>query len=149
MSNKPAAFTGEYRFLSNFYPCDIAFENVLYPSVENAYQAAKCWDTSDRIRFCSITAVQAKRLGKIVPIRDDWEEVKLFIMESLVKIKFSNNPSLKKLLIDTGHTYLAEENYWGDTYWGTCKGIGENRLGRILMTVRNELIREEQLEGIQ
>ena len=35
-------FAGEYFFLSNFYPCRVAFYGMCFPSVEAAFQAAKC-----------------------------------------------------------------------------------------------------------
>lgn len=143
-----AEFTGKYRFLSNFWSCFITYEGVIYPSVENAYQAAKCKNASDRERFVNIKASEAKKLGKVVEMRPDWEEivheeydpvpVKISIMYSLVEQKFSTNP-LKRFLLETGDEEMQEGNYWGDTYWGTVNGWGKNHLGKILMKVREEL----------
>jgi len=133
------SFTGKYRFLSNFYPVDINYESITYPSVENAYQAAKTTDILQRIPFQTMSAAQAKRAGKILDIRPDWDEVKKSIMFTLVYNKFKFHPKLGKMLLDTGNSMLVEGNTWGDTYWGICNGKGFNHLGDILMKIRNHL----------
>ncbi|NWN81082.1 NADAR family protein, partial [Bacillus sp. (in: firmicutes)] len=46
---------------------------------------------------------------------------------------------LKNKLLQTGESILIEGNTWGDKIWGVCNGVGENKLGKILMKVRNEL----------
>ena len=73
-----------------------------------------------------------------VKLREDWEQVKLLVMEDLVRQKFSKDP-LKDRLLSTGSEYLEETNWWKDTYWGVCNGVGENILGQILMRVRDSL----------
>ena len=60
-------------------------------------------------------------------------------MYEIVLAKFTQNPDLKKKLLATGDEHLEEGNTWGDTIWGTVDGVGENRLGKILMRVRDEL----------
>ena len=67
------------------------------------------------------------------------EEVKDQIMYEIVLNKFSQNEELREKLIATGDEYLAEGNTWHDTYWGVCNGKGKNKLGKILMQVREEL----------
>lgn len=133
-------FKGQYRFLSNFYPCSIAYGGAVYPSVEHAFQAAKAISKVDRdyIR-CQDTSGRAKRAGRSIAIRRDWESVKLGIMEELVRIKFEDNSDLAKMLIGTGNQKLVEGNTWEDTYWGVCRGKGSNHLGKILMKIRGEL----------
>ena len=74
-----------------------------------------------------------------MPLRDDWEAVKIQIMYQIVYAKFSQNPLLKQKLLDTGDAYLQEGNTWYDTFWGVCNGVGQNNLGYILMRVREEL----------
>lgn len=128
-------FEGKYRFLSNFYPC---FPDGL--SVEHRYQAAKAISFFDWYWVLSSpNAGIAKKRGRQIEVRKDWEQVKLNIMEQLLNHKFLNNPDLKKLLLDTGERELIEGNWWGDTFWGVCNGIGENHLGKLLMKVRKEL----------
>lgn len=81
---------------------------------------------------------EAKKWGTTIPIRQDWEDVNLDIMRELTRKKFSH-PSFAKKLLDTGDIVIEETNYWHDTFWGVCNGIGENWLGKILMEVREEL----------
>lgn len=130
------SFTGEYRFLSNFYPCQVFLEGVEYESVEHAYQAAKTVIPEEREMFrAGISAGKAKRLGKTVTLRPDWEACKLQVMENLLIQKFSRDP-LKGLLLNTSTDTLIEGNSWGDVFWGVCAGKGENYLGKLLMKIR-------------
>lgn len=134
-------FTGEHRFLSNFYPAIIEINGWQFPSAEHAYQAAKSLNPIVWRQFQHgkefITAGQAKRLGSRIQIRCDWNSVKLGIMREIVECKFEQNPNLLYLLIMTNPVELIEGNHWGDTFWGVCKGKGENHLGQILMGVRS------------
>lgn len=135
-------FRGRYRFLSNFFPCRIDWEGITYPSVEHAYQACKTLNQKERLRIASLsTPGQAKRIGKELTIRPDWETVKISIMESLVRHKFSRHPTLKQLLLATANQEIQEGNSWNDTFWGVSLSTGEgrNELGKILMRIRKEL----------
>ncbi len=134
-------FDGEYRWLSNFHPVSVMFEQREYRSVEHAYQAAKTLDISQRARIQqAATPGLAKKIGRAVTIRSDWPESKLDVMLELLNQKFnSERPELRALLRATGDRELIEGNYWGDTYWGVCRGKGENHLGRLLMLIRSEL----------
>ena len=134
-------FTGEYRFLSNFWSAKVVYEGMEYPSVENAYQAAKCADPADRARFVGISASEAKKLGRQVTMRSDWDSVKYAVMLELVRQKFALNRALAERLLATGDAMLVEGNTWRDVYWGVDlnTGEGENHLGEILMDVRRGL----------
>ena len=138
-----AELNGKYRFLSNFWSCILEWDGQLYPSVENAYQATKCADPDDRLKFVAIKASEAKRLGRVIRMRPDWDSVKLDVMLRLVRRKFEDE-KLASLLLETGAEEIQEGNWWGDTYWGTVNGVGENHLGKILMKVRHELYAEGQ-----
>lgn len=139
-------FSGEYHFLSNFHPVSVEYEGVTYPSVEHAYQAAKSLDLEERdIIRSSGSAGMAKRLGRHVKVRDDWDDIKLEIMSELVYQKFYGDPDLANKLLGTRDKVLVEGNWWGDRFWGVCNGVGYNHLGRILMAVRN-LLEEERNE---
>lgn len=140
------SFYGEYRFLSNFYEATVFYEDIEYPTSEHCFQAAKihypsCQATFDaRIDVIMLeTPGQAKRWGKKVPLRPDWQEVKYSIMYDIVLAKFRQHPSLAKKLIETGDAELIEGNTWGDKIWGVCDGVGTNWLGKILMEVRGKL----------
>jgi N-glycosidase YbiA len=130
-------FREEYFFLSNFYPVQIKMDDIFYPSLEHAYQASKTLDEDERlmIRFAS-TPGKAKRMGKEITIRQDWDKVKVGIMKKLLEQKFSK-PALKKMLLETGDEEIIEGNEWGDTFWGICNGEGSNILGKLLMEIRN------------
>jgi hypothetical protein len=132
-------FTDKYDFLSNFFEHSITWEGITYPSVEHAYQAAKSKDVAEKTKIALLsTPGQAKRVGRAVQLRPDWEHVKIGIMLELVRLKFSD-PILKKKLLDTGDEELVEGNFWHDFFWGVCDGTGLNWLGKILMEVRGEL----------
>lgn len=133
-------FSGKNRFMSNFYPSQIVYEGVTYPSVEHAFQAAKTHDKKLRKWISSLNKpADAKKEGRNLKLREDWEQVKNDIMKELVRLKFKCHPSLRQKLLDTGDSYLEETNTWGDTYWGVCRGKGKNVLGKLLMEVRSEL----------
>ena len=133
-------FRGEFHWLSNFYSCPVPFEGLTFDSSEAAFQAAKCLDMKERERFLGLSGGQAKRLGKRVELRSDWETVKIEIMRQVLKSKFTQNPELREKLIATGDTELIEGNNWNDRFWGVCRGVGQNHLGKLLMEVRAELV---------
>lgn len=81
----------------------------------------------------------AKRLGRQAPIREGWDKLKTDVMYELVRQKFRQHPQLSEQLLSTGDANLVEGNWWGDKFWGVCKGEGENHLGLILMRVRQEI----------
>lgn len=131
-------FQGDYRWLSNFAIQAIIFEGKSYPATENAYQAAKTVIDAERVQFETMTPGQAKRTGKIVTMRSDWDSVKLSIMEEVTRKKYQHDPFKSKLL-ETGDKEIQEGNTWNDTFWGICNGEGENNLGKIIMKIRGEL----------
>lgn len=140
MNSTLGGFQGEYRFLSNFWPAVVTYNDIEFPTVEHAYQAAKSIETIWQLQVQRMNSPgSAKRFGKIIPLREDWEQVKLGIMEDLIRQKFINDQGLKELLMATGTTQLIEVNKWNDTFWGECKGVGYNHLGKILMKIRREL----------
>ncbi|KAI8846959.1 hypothetical protein BC829DRAFT_254236 [Chytridium lagenaria] len=126
------SFRGHSSFLSNFHPCDIEAQKVSLVS-PNA-------DTIKKT-FSTMTPQQAKRNGRKVPLRDDWDSVKIEVMKRLVEIKFERGSELAMLLMGTGDMELVEGNVWNDTFWGVSlkSGKGENHLGKILMNRRREL----------
>lgn len=133
-------FREEFAFLSNFAPCKINFMGRVFPSTENAYAAAKCKYEEDIDQFTTISSGQAKRLGRRVANREDWDSVKLKIMEELLVQKFNQEP-FKQKLIDTGDQEILEGNSWGDKFWGVDEKtlIGENNLGKLLMKIRENI----------
>lgn len=143
---KITSFRGLHQFLSNFYRCEILYEGRLYRSVEHAFQGAKCVNDSDKEKIrLTPTPAAAKRLGRRIQMKANWDEERNDAMEQLLRIKFEN-PALRKNLIETGDYQLIEENKWHDTYWGVCvckkhKSDGQNHLGNLLMKIRDDLIK--------
>lgn len=135
------SFRDDYDFLSNFYPCRIEYQGIWYQNAEAAFQAQKCINEQDKLAFCGLPAAKAKRQGRQVLLRPDWESVKFELMEEIVRAKFTQNPHLADRLLATGDRQIIEGNTWGDTCWGvdTRTRKGDNHLGKILMRVRSEL----------
>lgn len=135
------SFSGEHRWLSNFWPAAVRLGTITFPTVEHAYQAAKFDDPAFHRQLLTCTPGQAKRAAREIPIRADWEIVKLRVMETLVHQKFLVHDDLKARLLATGDAALIEGNHWGDRFWGVDArtGVGENHLGQILMRVRERL----------
>lgn len=138
-------FKDKYEAFSNFYPVVIHYEGLDYPSVEHAFISAKSLDTSFRLKISSLPGDKAgiaKRMGRNIKLRNNWELIKLSIMKQFLIQKF-NYEEFKTLLLSTDGVLLTEGNYWHDNYWGDCfckkcKSIpGQNNLGKLLMKVRN------------
>ena len=133
------SFSGKYRFLSNFWPCHVTRNGFTYPSVEHAYQAAKTTDPVEHAYIMTAySAGQAKSYGRqIRNLRSDWNDVRIGIMQELLQQKFSDL-QLRTKLENTASEVLVEGNYWGDTFWGMCRGVGQNHLGKLLMEIRGK-----------
>lgn len=143
-----AHFRGPWDFLSNFYPAEIVDGSTRYPTSEHAYQSEKTLDPEWRARIIAApTPAIAKRLGRAAPQRPDWEQVKDAVMDKYVRLKFAQHPDLAQRLSRTWPAVLIEGNDWGDRCWGAeWEGdkwdgdwVGENRLGKLLMKLREEL----------
>jgi ribA/ribD-fused uncharacterized protein len=133
-------FQGEYRFLSNFWICNLVLDGLCYNSSEHAFMCQKTLDEDLRVQIRSApTPAKAKLEGRKVSLRSDWEDVKVRAMYDAVYAKFSQNEDLKIKLLATGDRYLEEGNTWNDVVWGVCRGVGSNCLGQILMLVRSQL----------
>lgn len=139
-------FRDENRFLSNFTPVNIIFDGVIYPSTEHAYVAAKTLNRQvrDDVRRCK-TAGEAKRVGRSISLRPDWNEVRTELMENFLRQKFDVQ-YFQELLMQTGTQTIVEGNTWHDNFWGscvcqnkTCNNTGSNNLGKLLMKIRGEL----------
>lgn len=142
LTSTPAinSFKSEYSFLSNFYPVRIEYKGNLYLTLEHAMQAAKTTNDRDR-RFVNqnCNPAEAKKRGRLIKLRPDWEAVKLDVVRDLLRIKFAPGSKLASKLLATGDAELVEGNKHGDTFWGVCRGVGLNWLGVLLMQIRSEL----------
>lgn len=142
-------FDGKWAFLSNFYWNEIEFEGITYPTNEHFFQAMKTLDINERRQIANcLTPGQAKRMGRRVVLRSDWENVKEDYMLTGLCLKFADE-QLADWLLETGTAELVEGTTWHDNEWGNCscpkcKNIeGKNKLGKLLMKVR-DMIKEER-----
>ncbi len=145
-------FRDEYDFLSNMYTCEIQdslFDDLIYDNVEAAFQASKTLDYDYRKTFINCNGKKAKQQGAALKLRDDWETVKYDILFKLLVTKFSK-PELAKKLKSIKEP-IIEHNTWHDNEYGvcTCKlcGEGKNKLGELLMKVRDRLYYSKMYEG--
>ena len=128
-------FSGEYRFLSNFWQ----EKERGGLSNEHFFQAEKSLDPAERAFVMRASGpIEAKKRGRQITLREDWDLVKDQVMLSNLRNKFYLDRNLWELLLLTGDEELVEVNHWGDRYWGV-DGTGENHLGILLMQVRDEL----------
>lgn len=134
-----------YQVFSNFHPCTVTYEGIIFPSVETAFQAAKTLDMAERRKIAHMYPGAAKKYGRTLTIRTDWEQVKQSVMLYLLRQKFAPGTENARLLLNTGDAVIEEGNWWHDNYWGICRcnrcagKIHENHLGRMLMQLRQEL----------
>lgn len=138
-------FDGEFAFLSNFAYSPISDGNIVFPTVEHYFQAAKTLNMEDYEAIATAdTPGQAKRLGRNVELREDWEEIKEQIMLDALRKKFER-PSFRTRLLATDNEELIEGNTWHDNTWGDCSCDrcqdikGQNKLGKLLMQIREEI----------
>lgn len=141
-------FSGQLEFLSNFSAYPVYYDGYRFPTLENAYQAAKTTNRTIRGTFVPLTPGQSKRAGRALDLRPDWEQRKVPIMRFLLANKFTCNAELAPLLVHyTAGMQLVETNTWHDNEWGdclcgrpACAAPGKNLLGISLMQLRDFLI---------
>ena len=141
-------FRGEYFFLSNFYPCRVIYKRRVFSSSEAAFQSEKCMNNSCRENFLGLTALEAKKLGRTLLVRADWDVVKDEIMYKVLLAKFAD-VDLELKLLRTYPQHIEEGNTWNDTYWGVCNGKGQNKLGKLLMRIRDEKLSGKTYAQVQ
>jgi len=141
-------FQGDYRWLSNFHKQAFYKDGEFWTTAEHYYQAHKAIHRRDftAIRLAK-TPGEAKRMGAAVALREGWNDERLAVMLRALQGKF-RDPELAKLLLGTGDAELIEENTWGDVWWGTCQGYGANKLGGLLMQVRQELKEKREAQDL-
>lgn len=126
-------FRNKYAFLSNFHFSPITIGNYCFNNAEAAYQALKCKGYEQR--FVGLNAKAAKALGRRLPMQEGWNDMRIDAMRYVLQQKFKNPQLMAQLQQIEGH--IQEDNYWNDTFWGVCNGVGENQLGKLLMEIRD------------
>jgi ribA/ribD-fused uncharacterized protein len=129
-------FFYEYRWLSNYHDCDIFWMGLHFKNTEAAYQASKCSEISNAKVFQTMSGLEAKKHSHTFVARRYWDKMRYNIMAQLVFQKYLIHQDLREKLLATGDMYIEETNYWDDTFWGVCNGVGENNLGKITMATR-------------
>lgn len=137
---------GEYGCFSNFTKAKIEIDGLEFTSSEAAWQAFKTTDITERKLFCNMTPAAAKRAGRRLKLRADWEKVKYQLMVEVLRAKFNQHEKMREKLLSTGDEELVEDTTgWHDNIWGDCscekckQVVGKNLLGKALMQVREEL----------
>ncbi len=146
------------QFLANIYPERVSFtyDGIEYRNFETAYQSQKMQKIEDRCHVAKMQPHEAKVYANTRLSRKGWNKpfadeeprpselctcLKDKVMYDLLLIKFSN-PELKAQLLATGDAIINKENNHGDIYWGTCQGIGQGKIGKMLMEIRTRLAAE-------
>lgn len=136
----------EFYCLDNFSSFKVEWDGYLYASLEEAYQTAKFLKSAPEIAEKIKRSHSAHEAQKIAfankdKVRSDWQEVKLTIMEELLRKKLQQNPYVKQKLLQTKDYIIVEDspkdNFWG---WGKDR-TGENHLGKLWMKLRDELLK--------
>lgn len=128
--------TSEFEFLANYYRSNVLFDGDVYPTVEHAFQAAKTDSKYDRQTIKNTYSSRAaKRFGRSISIRSDWDDVRVSVMKKLLESKFANS-KLRELLLSTCDAELVSG---GDDFWGKRDGTGDNHLGKLLMKIRSDI----------
>jgi ribA/ribD-fused uncharacterized protein len=130
---------GAYKEFSNFYPSEIAIDGKNYPTVEHYYQACKATDKKkhEEIRRAK-TPDETKKMAREIKLPPDWHKIKFDVMYNGVYAKFTQNEDLKELLLSTGDKVLHEYAPY-DMVFGLGDGKGKDKLGKILMEVREKI----------
>lgn len=140
-----------YGALSNLFARPMVFEGVRYKTAEHAYKAAQARRPEVRRWLMSApTAELVAAAGERLPNSETlagWSRMRIPVMRSILKAKFSQHEDLRRLLSSTGESRLVEwapEDNAINRFWSEIKGsgAGENHLGRLLMALRAQLRRE-------
>ncbi|WP_414755767.1 NADAR family protein [Anabaena sp. CCY 9910] len=134
-----------YGCFSNFSPHSIEIQGTYWLTVEHYYQAQKFVGSVDAAIIPAIraskTPEEAAALGRCTSrqLRSDWDLVKTIVMREAVLKKFLTHTDIREVLLSTGNEALVE-NSSCDYFWGCgADKTGQNHLGKILMSVREEI----------
>lgn len=138
-------FDGRYKFLNNDYLSPIIMDGQEHLCATAAYLAARCVDPAGRKEFANLPWAAAQALASAVQIKVPEDETKAESMYGILRLKFSQSPSLRTWLLETDNAILVNSNDYHDNYWGACvcrdclNNPGQNVLGVLLMHLRRKL----------
>ena len=136
METKITSFTGNYDFLANTFPNPIKYNGIIYICADSAFWAQRVKDENARKKFKRLSANEARKKALQAEPVENWDAIKISIMEDILIEKFKD-PVLKKHLLATNKLSLINGNTYRDNYWGIYNGSGKNRLGKLLEKVRD------------
>ncbi|MEG0297245.1 MAG: NADAR domain-containing protein [Clostridium sp.] len=132
----------EYGCFSNFAEYEFSENGMKYKTSEHYFQSKKFEGTDAELEVINAKSpMKSAILGRdrTKPLRQDWEMIKDDVMRQAVLLKFSQNESIKTILLSTGNEDIVEKTT-DDYYWGCgTDGTGKNMLGKILVEVREIL----------
>ena len=132
----------EYGCFSNFSMHPVLIDDILYQTTEHYFQSQKFTDESIRKQIRNAkTPYEAAQLGRdrSFLLRRGWESMKDEIMLKAIRAKAAQHDDFKETLISTKNAVIIEHTK-NDSYWADGgDGSGKNRLGKILMKVRDEI----------
>lgn len=137
----------EFYVFSNFSSFEVEWKGRIWKTSEHAYQASHFFETAPELVeeiFNSKSAHEAFKIAKANAEKapKNWEEIKVGIMEDIVRHKLEQNPYVMHKLIQTGDKYIVEDSPKDDCWgWGPNKD-GRNELGKIWMKLRDELVKK-------
>ena len=121
------------------------YQGMEFHTVENFYQAMKTTDVNERRKIAQMNPYEAKKYARSVDLRQNWDTIKLDVMEYALRHKFAAGTAWhQKLITFEDDIVFVERNNWHDTYWGKCvcercDNQGENHLGKILTKIHASL----------
>jgi ribA/ribD-fused uncharacterized protein len=142
-----------YGVFSNLFKRQIVFENETFETAEHAYQAGKPRKKEVRDWILnapspSLVAMAAHGLYSW-DVAGDWSKIKYDRMRGVLRAKFTQHEDLRMILLSTGNSRIVEcgkvDNLVNRT-WGEVNGKGKNMLGVLLMELRSELQRQDEVQ---
>ena len=138
----------EFYVLSNFSAFRLRWKNLDFDTSEAAYHWEKFSDNTyyhEKIRKELLSCRSAHETYYVARVymhykRQDWNDVKIPIMKSILEAKVDQHPYVKEKLIQTKNRELIEDS-WRDDFWGWGPNKnGRNELGKLWMKIRSEIV---------
>ncbi|KAF1710162.1 NADAR family protein [Pseudoxanthomonas sacheonensis] len=135
-----------YGAFSNLYRREIEFEGERYATAEHAYQAGKA--RKPEVKAWLMAAPSPALLAMAAhglyywDISPGWSTSKFDRMKRILRAKYTQHEDLKALLLSTGDARLVESatvDSVVNRLWGEVNGVGQNKLGQLLVEIRDEL----------
>lgn len=144
MENDPILFySGDFNCFSNLSSYAVEMGGVLFPTSEHAYQYEKFSDPTIQLQILNArSGYDAKMIANAhaESARQDWNEVKLSVMEDILRAKLQQHSHIKKKLLETGDKEIIEASK-DDAFWGWgADHKGSNNHGKIWMKLRSEIL---------